>query len=609
MAVPLRVLLVEDSADDAELVLRALRRGGYQPEHRRVDTPEDMERALEEYDWDVVLADYAMPRFSAFDALAMVQERGLDIPFIVISGTIGEEIAVQAMKAGAHDYLMKDNLARLVPAVERELREADERRARRVAEETVWHQAYHDALTGLPNRWLLVDRLTQAIAYARREGARVALLFLDLDRFKLVNETLGHTVGDELLRLVADRLLEGLREGDTLARPGGDEFAVVLAGLEAPERAAEVAEDLVRRLDAPLRVQGRDFHLAATVGVALFPEHGHDPETLLKNAEAAMYAAKQEGGGVRWYERHMDTAVEDRLTLENELRRALRQDELVVYYQPQVSLADGALVGVEALVRWRHPERGLVPPMRFIPLAEETGLICPLGEQVVAKAAADVARLRTDVPRRLAELVRGAGLDPALLEFEITESALMQATDTASEILRGLRGMGARIAIDDFGTGYSSLTYLKRFPVDALKIDQAFTRQVSAQSDDAATRRSRRWSCRRCSSASPAGPRAPPAPEAEAAARGRQPAVCSRRHAVRGGRGPSTAPRLPCVSTDAGAASSRDSLAHPVAAGCRAHKARRRRAAFGPRPAAGPLDSRGSRGSSSSPAARSQVLS
>ncbi len=506
MSVPLRVLLVEDSADDAELVLRALRRGGYQPEHRRVDTPEDMARALDEHDWDIVLADYAMPRFSAFDALAMVQERGLDIPFIVISGTIGEEIAVQAMKAGAHDYLMKDNLARLVPAVERELREADERRARRVAEETVWHQAYHDALTGLPNRWLLVDRLTQAIAYARREGAHVALLLLDLDRFKLVNETLGHTVGDELLRLVADRLHERLREGDTLARPGGDEFAVVLAGVETPAEAERMAERLMRSLDTPLRVEGRDLHLSATLGMALFPHHGHDPETLLKNAEAAMYAAKQEGDGVRWYEPHMDTAVEDRLTLENELRRALRQDELVVYYQPQLSLADGGLVGVEALVRWRHPERGLVPPMRFISLAEETGLICPLGEQVVAKAAADMARLRAaglalprlavnvsacqlrrpDVPRRLAELVREAGMDPAMLEIEITESALMQATDTASEILRSLRGMGTRIAIDDFGTGYSSLTYLKRFPVDALKIDQAFTRQVTSQSDDAA---------------------------------------------------------------------------------------------------------------------------
>ena len=507
MSIPLRVLLVEDSPDDAELILRALRKGGYQPEHRRVDTPEELARALEEYDWDIVLADYAMPRFSAFDALAMVQERGLDLPFIVISGTIGEEIAVQAMKAGAHDYLMKDNLARLVPAVERELREADERRARRVAEETVWHQAYHDSLTGLPNRWLLADRLTQAIAYARRDGSRVAVLFMDLDRFKLVNDTLGHATGDELLRLAADRLSEGLEEGDTLARPGGDEFAIVLGGLPDAGRAEAVAREIVRRFEAPFEVLGHELHASTTVGIALYPEHGQDPETLIKNAETAMYAAKRVGaGGWGFYDPQMESAVLDRLTLENELRRALRQGDLVVHYQPQILLADGGLAGVEALVRWQHPERGLIPPLRFVGLAEETGLIRRLGEQVLARAALDLAAWRAagispprvavnvspaqlrdlELPRRVGAILRDAGVEPAAFEVELTETALIQAADTAGEILRGLKALGMRIAIDDFGTGYSSLTYLKRFPVDTIKIDQAFTRHVATDSDDAA---------------------------------------------------------------------------------------------------------------------------
>jgi diguanylate cyclase (GGDEF)-like protein len=503
----LRILLVEDSEDDAELILRELRRGGLEPAYERVYTPGSLRQLLTQETWDVILADYSMPRFSALEALRILKESGIDLPFIVVSGTIGEDVAVGAMKAGAHDYLMKENLSRLVPAVEREIRAAHERHAQRVAEQTVWHQAYHDALTGLPNRALFLDRLHQAVVYLRRQPGRLALLFLDLDRFKYINDSLGHTVGDEVLRNVAKRLVACVREEDALARLGGDEFALLLTRATDREQVASKAQRLLQSLDQPQYVAGRELHVGASIGIALFPDDAREPDVLLRNADVAMYQAKFRGGnGYAFFTPDIDMATSRRFTLENALRRALREQEFVLHYQPQVHLVTGKITGVEALLRWHDPDLGVLSPDHFIGVAEETGLIVPLGEWVLEQACRDYSRWlkRGCAPPRLAvnlsarqlrhadllECVRNAldrscSLSP-ILEFEITESQIMQDPEGAVETVHALKQMGVQVAVDDFGIGYSSLAYLKRFPIDALKIDRSFVRDIPKDPDDAA---------------------------------------------------------------------------------------------------------------------------
>jgi len=503
----MRVLLVEDSEDDAALVLRALRRGGYSVHSERVQERAELRGALAHAAWDVVLADYDMPRFTGLEALKVVQESGFDLPFIVVSGTIGEEVAVEAMRAGAHDYVMKNNLTRLVPAIQRELREAEERRGRRIAEETLRHQAYHDILTGLPNRWLLQDRLVQAIALARREGRGVALLFIDLDRFKYINDSLGHLVGDQLLRATSTRLLPELRDGDTLARLGGDDFAMILADTGEASVAAAVAGAVRDRLEQPFVLSGLEVHVGASVGIARFPKDAADAETLLKHAEFAMYHAKQEGrSNYQFYTADAHAAAHERFAIEHDLHRALRDNELILHYQPQVDLETRAVIGVEALVRWRHPQRGLIGPDKFIPVAEEIGLIVAMGEWVVRAAVADYQRWRElgCAPQRLAvnlsarqlhhdglvamlqQVLSESCIDPGVLEFEITESGIMVDPARAVEAVQSIKTLGASVAIDDFGTGYSSLAYLKQFPVDVLKIDRSFVRDIETDRDDAA---------------------------------------------------------------------------------------------------------------------------
>jgi len=372
-------------------------------------------------------------------------------------------------------------------------------------EERLSHVAQFDAITGLPNRTLFHDRLAQAMARARRRKSALALIFLDLDGFKEINDTLGHKAGDRLLRAVGARLKHSLREGDTVARLGGDEFTVILEDLHDRDEATAVAQKVLGALAKPLTLEKQEFAVTASAGLTVYPEDSRSLETLLKNADTAMYYAKDGGkNNLQSYTPLMTTLKRERVTLENQLRRALENNELFLQYQPQVDLRSGRIVGVEALARWQHPELGVVAPGRFIPLAEKSGLIVPIGRWALATAcmqgvawqssAAPVRigvnvsarQFRGDLFQTVAAALAASGLDPQWLELELTESLLMEDPDTARATLLKLKGLGVKLAIDDFGSGYSSLSYLRHFPIDRLKIDQTFIRDLGTNSDDAA---------------------------------------------------------------------------------------------------------------------------
>lgn len=376
---------------------------------------------------------------------------------------------------------------------------------RRQVEQRLDDLAYYDPLTGLPNRRLFLDLLGQALARARRGDRLVAVLFLDLDRFKLVNDSLGHVVGDELLRSVGGRLASCLRTTDTVSRLGGDEFTVILEHLSSSEDVARIAQKLLDAVAVPLVIEGHEIFVSASIGIALFPTDHGDRDALIKSADTAMYSAKEEGGAYRFYSADMNARAFERLTLETGLRHALKRGEFVLHYQPLVDFRSGTMVGVEALVRWQHPERGLLSPDKFIPLAEETGLIVPLGEWVLRTACAQAKawqgcgypalRVAVNLSRRqfqqknlvqtVSQVLAETGLDPHRLELELTESLLIHDAEGTIAMLHALHAMGIRLSIDDFGAEYSSLGYLKRLPINTLKIDQSFVRDIATSRDDA----------------------------------------------------------------------------------------------------------------------------
>jgi diguanylate cyclase (GGDEF)-like protein/PAS domain S-box-containing protein len=362
------------------------------------------------------------------------------------------------------------------------------------------HQAHHDALTGLPNRLLFNEHLAQALAQARRKQGRLAVLFLDLDRFKLINDTMGHNLGDLLLKIVAERIRDTLREGDTLARQGGDEFLILLPEICQEQEAVTVSQRILGVFAQPLMLDGNEVYMSTSIGISLYPTDGSDLETLVKQADTAMYYAKEQGrNNYQFFMAGLNIKANDRLSIENSLRKGLERGEFVLYYQPQVDLESGSIVGMEALIRWNVAERGIISPAAFIPIAEETGLIVPIGEWVLRTACAQnrawqeqgypLMRMAVNISARqfrepnfiklVAGILQEIGLDPKWLELEITESIAMENGEASVAMLNTFKELGIRISIDDFGTGFSSLNYLRRMPIDTLKIDQSFIQDIS----------------------------------------------------------------------------------------------------------------------------------
>jgi PAS domain S-box-containing protein len=402
---------------------------------------------------------------------------------------------------------------------------------RRLAEQKIHSLAYYDSLTGLPNRVMFRDQLERSIALCAREGTQLAVMFLDLDKFKRINDTLGHSVGDQLLAAAAKRIIRSVRSSEmvsrdgsevsvaddapdgeeaiplNVARLGGDEFTLYLAGVGEPQNAARVARRILRELARPFMLGQHEIFVSGSIGIAVCPDDGKDVEALLGNADVAMYHAKEQGrNNYQFYSRPMNAEAFQKLSLEGHLRKALERDEFVLYYQPVVCVASGAVVGAEALIRWQHPDMGLVSPVEFIPLAEETGLIVPIGEWVLREACSQAATwqhigmrpMKVSVnlsgvdfrhramPQKVARALESSGLDPSCLKLELTESVLMRDIETTLLILKQLNDLGVQLSIDDFGTGYSSFSYLRRFPLHTLKIDRSFVRDIPGHQDVAA---------------------------------------------------------------------------------------------------------------------------
>lgn len=501
----MRLLIVEDSEDDAELLRCELAHTGKHFLSRRVDCAADMRAALQEGDWDLIISDHSMPGFSSLEALNILKESGRDIPFIIYSGNISEQAAVSALHEGVHDFVTKGNVARLIPSIRRELENAANRRAMRQAENHLRQLAYYDELTGLGNRNLFFEEVNRALSARSKTDPLAVIALVNLDRFSRINHVVGFVKAGELLKQVAGRLQAVGEATGILARLGDDRFALFRADISDYSETRAFAEQIMRSLAPPLVVDGLEFYVTASVGLSVYPNDGADVSTLVVNAECAAQLARKLGGNnYKYYVKEMGEAMSRRLTLEAALRRAVERRQLVVNYQPIVDVATGRIIGSEALVRWNHPERGMLFPDEFIAAADETGIIVEIGEWMLNQACRqtriwqDESRLPLSVsinvsavqfgqPKLLAQVARALAdseLDPRHLELELTESVLMQDAEDTIETLCALKKMGTRISVDDFGTGYSSLSYLNRFPIDVLKIDKSFIRGIAHSGDD-----------------------------------------------------------------------------------------------------------------------------
>gem|GEM_PF-5991746 len=455
-----------------------------------------------EHTFDLAIFDLVMPNIDGITACKEITLQVSNPPPVLIITSLDDDISVtNAFNAGAIDYVTKPiNWSVFKQRVKR-IVESEKNRQK------VKRLEFHDSLTGLPNRTLLLDRLESAILRAQRNQNMLALLMVDIDNLKLINETLGHNNGDKIILSVANRLHKSIRDTDTLSRSGGDEFILIIENIHHLEDAALMAEKFSRIIDHRMTIMDQDIHIKASIGISIYPQDGITIGSLLSNGDAALYRAKEQGGNIyEFYSPELGKQARRRLELENNLRRALENDELIVFYQPKIDLITGLADGMEALVRWSHPQQGIIPPDEFIPIAEETGLIIQLGQQVIEKACDQfkkwqdanipVTNISINVSARqfkeqdLVTLLQNTldkhQLDATHIELELTESTLLKNEHEAEAILTQLHDMGIKISIDDFGTGYASLAYLKRLPIDVLKIDKSFTDGILHDPDDIA---------------------------------------------------------------------------------------------------------------------------
>ena len=497
------LLLIEDNPGDIALITELLM--SVRPDEYRIESALSLAEGLKQLKdnyYDVVISDLSLPDSDGLQIIGRLQDVEDRAPIIVMTGNDNQQVAVQAVQQGAQDYLVKgQGDGHLIG------RAIDYSIERKKVEQGLSYLAQYDPLTGLANRLLFKERLDRALIRAERNNTYVALMFIDLDRFKNVNDTLGHEAGDRLLVEVSKRLSAVVREGDTIARLGGDEFTIILEEIKKEEVVSQIASKLLAQMVDPFEINGMEVFVTPSIGITMYPQDSADSGNLLKNADTAMYRAKDTGrNGFQFYTADMNTRSIARLDLESKLRRSLDNDEFILYFQPKIDLASQKMIGAEALIRWRHPELGILPPGEFIPLAEEIGMIEAIGNWVIKTACRQIVdwheRYNVMLPVAVnisARQFRNPGfvpyidsileqyqLDPSNLEIEITESAIMEQTSQTSLAMKQLKERNIRVSIDDFGTGYSSLNYLRRFMIDTLKIDRSFVQEITEGTDEAA---------------------------------------------------------------------------------------------------------------------------